>query len=273
MAEAAGLAAGTDVQVLFTPHLAPMNRGILATCYARPTGDDLDRRRCSTATATAYGDEPFVVVTDGSPSTKATFGSNAAHLTARYDERTGYVMAICAIDNLVKGASGQAVQCANILAGLDETAGLSARSACTRERRRHRHGAPRPAGRRHRAGRRPGRGAALHPALLRGHGRGQVRRQRHGRPRPGRPLRRGRRAAAGGRHPHRRRARRRSADRRADGPAGQDARVPRRPAGHRRRDARHRPHGAGRQGQPRHRVGHQRARSAGRRACRARTPA
>ncbi len=125
VAEAAGLAAGTDVQVLFTPHLAPMNRGILATCYARPlrdtsTGDLLD---CYHA---AYGSEPFIVVTDGSPSTKATLGSNAAHLTARYDERTGYVMAICAIDNLVKGASGQALQCANILMGIDETAGLSA---------------------------------------------------------------------------------------------------------------------------------------------------
>ena len=121
--EAAGLAPGA-VQVLFTPHLAPMNRGILATCYARPTG--------STSTAelldayrSAYAGEPFVVVTEGSPSTKATFGSNAAHLTARFDPRTGFVMAIGAIDNLVKGASGQAVQCANLLAGLDETAGLS----------------------------------------------------------------------------------------------------------------------------------------------------
>jgi N-acetyl-gamma-glutamyl-phosphate reductase len=116
--------AGDDVQVLFTPHLAPMNRGILATCYARPTGTtntaqllDLYRDR--------YADEPFVVVTDGSPSTKATFGSNAAHVTVRHDPRTGWVMAIAALDNLVKGASGQALQCANILTGLDETAGLS----------------------------------------------------------------------------------------------------------------------------------------------------
>jgi N-acetyl-gamma-glutamyl-phosphate reductase len=122
--ESAGLTAGA-VQVLFTPHLAPMNRGILATCYARPTG--------ATSTESllglyreAYSGEPFVVVTDGSPSTKAAFGSNTAHLTARFDPRTGYVVAIAAIDNLVKGASGQAVQCANLLAGLDETAGLSA---------------------------------------------------------------------------------------------------------------------------------------------------
>jgi N-acetyl-gamma-glutamyl-phosphate reductase len=124
VAEGAGRLLG-DVQVLFTPHLAPMNRGILATCYARPTG--------TTSTAAlldcfhaAYDAEPFVVVTDGSPSTKATLGSNAAHLTARYDDRTGYVVAICALDNLVKGAAGQALQCANILAGFDEVAGLSA---------------------------------------------------------------------------------------------------------------------------------------------------
>jgi len=109
--------------VLFTPHLAPMNRGILATCYARPTG-------ATSTTAllghlqTTYAQEPFVVVTDASPSTKATLGSNCAHVTARYDERTGYVLAIAAIDNLTKGASGAAVQCANLLLGLPETSGL-----------------------------------------------------------------------------------------------------------------------------------------------------
>ena len=56
---------------------------------------------------TAYADEPFVVVSERSPSTKATFGSNAAHITARYDDRTGYVLLLCAIDNLGKGAAGQ----------------------------------------------------------------------------------------------------------------------------------------------------------------------
>ena len=61
---------------------------------------------------------------DGSPSTKATLGSNAAHVTARYDERTGSVMALCALDNLTKGASGGALQSANIALGLDESAGL-----------------------------------------------------------------------------------------------------------------------------------------------------
>ena len=124
VAEAAGLAPG-GVQVLFTPHLAPMNRGILATCYARPTGATSTRDLLEVY-RDAYRGEPFVVVTEGSPSTKAAFGSNTAHLTARFDPRTGYVVAIAAIDNLVKGASGQAVQCANLLAGLDETTGLSA---------------------------------------------------------------------------------------------------------------------------------------------------
>ena len=72
-----------------------------------------------------YADEPFVVTDERSPSTKATLGSNAAHLTARVDPRTGLLLAICAIDNLVKGASGQAVQCANAVLGLDETTGLT----------------------------------------------------------------------------------------------------------------------------------------------------
>ena len=113
-------------QILFTPHLAPMTRGILATCYARPTG----RGPATTADALevlreAYDGEPFVVVADRSPSTKATRGANAAHLSARVDPRTGWLIVLGAIDNLVKGASGQAVQCANLMLGLEETAGLA----------------------------------------------------------------------------------------------------------------------------------------------------
>lgn len=113
----------TGASVLFTPHLAPMNRGILATCYARPTGATSTSALLDTLRAT-YAEEPFVVVLDGSPSTKATLGSNCAHVTARFDERTGWVLAIAAIDNITKGASGQAVQCANLLLGLPETTGL-----------------------------------------------------------------------------------------------------------------------------------------------------
>ena len=108
-------------RILFTPHLAPMNRGILATCTAIARGpcDPLEALR------EAYADEPFIHVSDKPPSTKWTLGSNAVHLTARYDERTGRVLALAALDNLVKGAAGQMIQCANLMLSLDETAGLS----------------------------------------------------------------------------------------------------------------------------------------------------
>lgn len=112
-------------QVLFTPHLVPMNRGILATCTARPTDERLSTEMLLDALARAYAEEPFVVVSERSPSTKATLGSNAAHLSARYDERTSTVLAIGAIDNLGKGASGAAVQNMNLLLGLAETTGLA----------------------------------------------------------------------------------------------------------------------------------------------------
>lgn len=127
---------GLGTTVLFTPHLAPMTRGILATCYARPapavtTGPtrSAGRGALTTADATAilcarYDTEQFVVVTDGPPSTKATRGSNCAHVSVRVDPRTGWVLAFAAIDNLIKGASGQAVQCANLALGLPEATGL-----------------------------------------------------------------------------------------------------------------------------------------------------
>ncbi len=106
--------------ILFTPHLAPMNRGILATCYGTAKGE------CDPLAAlrAAYAGEPFVHVSERPPSTKWTQGSNAVHLTARYDPRTGRVLAIAALDNLVKGAAGQMIQCANLMLGLGETAGL-----------------------------------------------------------------------------------------------------------------------------------------------------
>ena len=107
-------------RVLFTPHLAPMNRGILATCHA------VARGACDPLAALreAYAGEPFIHVSDRAPATKWTLGSNAVHLTARYDERTGHVLVLSALDNLVKGAAGQMIQCANLTLGLDETAGL-----------------------------------------------------------------------------------------------------------------------------------------------------
>lgn len=111
--------------ILFTPHLAPMNRGILATCYARPA-TSVSTDSLIEALTVAYAGEPFVVVRPDSPSTKATLGSNAVHLTARFDARTGYVLVIGALDNLCKGASGGAIQAANVALGLPETAGLAA---------------------------------------------------------------------------------------------------------------------------------------------------
>jgi N-acetyl-gamma-glutamyl-phosphate reductase len=112
--------------VLFTPHLLPVNRGILATCYAQAKGpcDPLGALR------QAYADEPFIHVSERPPSTKWALGSNAVHLTARYDERTGRVLAIAALDNLVKGAAGQMIQCANLMFGLEETAGLPRVGVC-----------------------------------------------------------------------------------------------------------------------------------------------
>jgi N-acetyl-gamma-glutamyl-phosphate reductase len=112
-----------DGEVLFTPHLLPINRGILATCYgvaARP----MDADEPLAALQAAYADEPFVTVTKGPPSTKWSQGSNSAFVTARYDARTGRVLAIAAIDNLVKGAAGQMIQCANLMFGLGETTAL-----------------------------------------------------------------------------------------------------------------------------------------------------
>jgi len=110
-------------QVLFTPHLAPMTRGILATCYARPTSP------CSTASlletlAAAYEGEPFVQVGGEVPATRHTYGANTVRITARFDERTGTVLVLSALDNLTKGGSGQALQAANVALGLEETLGL-----------------------------------------------------------------------------------------------------------------------------------------------------
>lgn len=115
----------TAVQVLFTPHLVPMVRGIHATCHARPAVEGLSTASLLSAYREFYAGEPFVSVVDEPPPTKATTGGNGCLLTVRFDERTGSVLAIGVLDNLVKGASGQAIQNANLLLGLPETAGLS----------------------------------------------------------------------------------------------------------------------------------------------------
>ncbi len=117
--------AGVPTSVLFTPHLVPMNRGILATCYGQPAADgSADSGEAMAAMRDAYQSEPFVVLSDTPPQTKATLGANTVHITARVDPRTGMVMAIAALDNLMKGASGMAVQNANLALGIPETTGL-----------------------------------------------------------------------------------------------------------------------------------------------------
>ncbi len=115
----------TGCEILFTPHLAPMVRGILATCYARPSDASFSTDQALELLTEFYAQEAFVVVDEASPSTKATLGANTVHITARVDNRTGWLLTIIALDNLVKGAAGGAVQCANIALGLEETVGLS----------------------------------------------------------------------------------------------------------------------------------------------------
>jgi N-acetyl-gamma-glutamyl-phosphate reductase len=124
--QALGAASGTRPVVSFTPLLAPMPRGILATCTARlSAGPPADSPR--QVLASAYADEPFIfVLPEGRwPSTAATTGSNAVHLQAVADTHAGRAVVIAALDNLAKGAAGQAVQIANLMLGLPETAGLT----------------------------------------------------------------------------------------------------------------------------------------------------
>ncbi|MGH2795404.1 MAG: N-acetyl-gamma-glutamyl-phosphate reductase [Actinomycetota bacterium] len=120
-----GRLAGDRVRITFVPHLAPMTRGLLATCIASlAPGADPDA--VAQAPATFFAGEPFVRATAAPPETKFTLGSNAAHVWATADARTGRAIAIAAIDNLGKGAAGQAIQNANLMLGLPETLGLAA---------------------------------------------------------------------------------------------------------------------------------------------------
>lgn len=116
-------ASGDRYPVVFTPHLIPMQRGELATVTARAV-DGVSQHDLRTVLHETYDDAPFVDVVDGPPQTRWVVGSNRALVTAFLDGPTGMVIAQGAIDNLVKGAAGQAVQAANIMLGLDEAAGL-----------------------------------------------------------------------------------------------------------------------------------------------------
>jgi N-acetyl-gamma-glutamyl-phosphate reductase len=119
------LPGGLDAAIVFTPHLVPMTRGILATISAR-LRPGTDQAAVDAALQDAYAKEPFVhVLPPGEfPHTKSVHGANSCHLSAVIDPRTGRVLVTSAIDNLVKGAAGQALQNVNLLMGLDETLGL-----------------------------------------------------------------------------------------------------------------------------------------------------
>jgi N-acetyl-gamma-glutamyl-phosphate reductase len=118
---------GPGARVSFTPVLAPMARGILATCTARLSSAGAGTGELTSALAEAYSAEPFVTVLPAGrwPATAAVAGSNAVHLQVAADARSGRATVCSAIDNLGKGAAGQAIQNANLMLGLPETAGLS----------------------------------------------------------------------------------------------------------------------------------------------------
>jgi N-acetyl-gamma-glutamyl-phosphate reductase len=121
-----GLALTTPHQptVVFTPHLVPMQRGELATVTARLAVTDLTDDDARTMLADAYAGRPFVTVVHGPPQTRWAVSSNRAFVSAFVDRHAGVLIAQAAIDNLVKGAAGQAIQAANVMAGLPEETGL-----------------------------------------------------------------------------------------------------------------------------------------------------
>jgi N-acetyl-gamma-glutamyl-phosphate reductase len=122
------LAAGTRVTMQFTPHLIPVNRGILTTLYLQPLERPSEElaKKISSVYEKAYGSEPFIRILEGKalPDTKNVVGTNFLELAWRLDSRTGRLIVMSAEDNIVKGTSGQAIQCFNIMNGFVETTGL-----------------------------------------------------------------------------------------------------------------------------------------------------
>ena len=112
--------------IQFTPHLIPVNRGILTTLYLTPDQAPTLDQVISACYQAAYGNEPFVRLLEGKalPDTKNVVGTNVIEIAWRLDPRTGRLIVMSAEDNLVKGASGQAVQSMNLMCGFPETAGL-----------------------------------------------------------------------------------------------------------------------------------------------------
>ncbi|MFC1829521.1 N-acetyl-gamma-glutamyl-phosphate reductase [Thermodesulfobacteriota bacterium] len=125
MEEVLSLQAGTPVKITFVPHLVPMNRGILTTLYTHPA-EGVDRKKIQNCLSDFYSNRPFVrIYTDERlPDTLYVRGTNYCDIGFKLDERNNRLILISAIDNLVKGTAGQAVQCMNIMLGIDETTGL-----------------------------------------------------------------------------------------------------------------------------------------------------
>jgi N-acetyl-gamma-glutamyl-phosphate reductase len=125
MEQELSLLAGRPIKVRFTPHLVPMSRGMVSTMYVRME-ESISAAELRAAYEDRYRDEPFVrVLAEGTfPDTAHVRGSNMCHVSVHVDERTGWVVAISALDNLVTGASGEAVQNMNLMVGLAETTGL-----------------------------------------------------------------------------------------------------------------------------------------------------
>jgi N-acetyl-gamma-glutamyl-phosphate reductase len=113
--------ADSEIRVVFTPHLIPMDRGILSTCYAEPTGE-FNEQSLLDVIKNFYANERFIRVTPMLPSTKQVSGTNFCDITVRTVR--GRVVVISAIDNLIKGASGAAVQNFNLMHGIAETTAL-----------------------------------------------------------------------------------------------------------------------------------------------------
>jgi N-acetyl-gamma-glutamyl-phosphate reductase len=112
-----------SVRCTFVPHLVPMTRGILSTCYAR-LKDGVSQQRVEEIFRDFYRDEPFVSVVPAAPATKQTWGSNECHVFPVVNQKAGQLVVISALDNLVKGAAGAGVQNMNVMLGMEETAGL-----------------------------------------------------------------------------------------------------------------------------------------------------
>lgn len=111
--------------VTFTPQLIPMTRGILASCATNPRRHDVSEADLMELYRTYYDGEPLIVVQDALPQTKAVTGSDRCLIAVRRDERSGWLHSFAVIDNLGKGAAGQAVHNFNVMLGVDETLGLS----------------------------------------------------------------------------------------------------------------------------------------------------